>query len=571
VIPGSAIRGMLRNLVAIISDSALVTDPRSVPVFRAVAARRPARRLGDAYRSVMQDVRAGYLHEGRDGEWIIQPARGWPEKGPRQHTFSHTSRTPPSRGASPDVTMLMTEPRADDRGGLPWTEPAIGGRGWGGGEAVRVATAGVRDKACDYVIHPQDDDATSLRVPEAVRRAYRDDASMTRNGPTGRLLSPPTWGGQSPPSFGVACFYVLDSSNTVAGLGGTLFFRIPGRPYRDFAPPPRARDMARRIFGAVLIPAVEGESRTGSEDAEADEVQIAPGHVACEDLRLDGVAGRGPFLAGSQYQTTRTALASPKPTCVQNYLGRADRKLATYLDDPATAARLRGFKLYPHNPQRVQAELVPLSDDWRHRWRDDKDQVITEVARSLGIEARQAAGAIRARSVIRPVAEGVTFTGRIRFTDLHAAELGALLVALQLRPDMRHKLGMARALGLGSVRVQVRQVTVTGTDSASSLFSEDGEGFAQDEARLDPESERCAAWKREFFRWITGTPKADESSFWKLERMAELEAILRWDTLIAPQCLATRPYSDPSWSERRLLPRAGGLPRIGNPRWAPPP
>jgi len=55
---------------------------------------------------------------------------------------------------------------------------------------------------------------------------------------------------------------------------------------------------------------------------------------------------------------------------------------------------------------------------------------------------------------MQPIAEGNQFKFKIRFNNLTNIELGALISAIQLPEGCAHKLGMAKALGLGSVQLE---------------------------------------------------------------------------------------------------------------------
>ncbi len=54
-------------------------------------------------------------------------------------------------------------------------------------------------------------------------------------------------------------------------------------------------------------------------------------------------------------------------------------------------------------------------------------------------------------SYIQPLDKGTTFQVRLDFVGLTAEEFGALLLAITLEEGMRHKIGYAKPLGLGSV------------------------------------------------------------------------------------------------------------------------
>ena len=61
---------------------------------------------------------------------------------------------------------------------------------------------------------------------------------------------------------------------------------------------------------------------------------------------------------------------------------------------------------------------------------------------------------------------GLRFTGRIRFHNLHRVELGALLWALSWggRPALRHGLGMGKPFGWGQVGVEIRGLDIAWQD-----------------------------------------------------------------------------------------------------------
>ncbi len=61
---------------------------------------------------------------------------------------------------------------------------------------------------------------------------------------------------------------------------------------------------------------------------------------------------------------------------------------------------------------------------------------------------------------IEPLDKGNEFTFDIRFTNLEEYELGLFLYSLQLEKGMAHKLGMGKALGFGSVEIDVEKVEV---------------------------------------------------------------------------------------------------------------
>lgn len=55
---------------------------------------------------------------------------------------------------------------------------------------------------------------------------------------------------------------------------------------------------------------------------------------------------------------------------------------------------------------------------------------------------------------IHPLNTGTRFRFHIDFTNLEAEELAVLLLAIRLEPDMRHKIGYGKPMGLGTVRLK---------------------------------------------------------------------------------------------------------------------
>lgn len=147
-------------------------------------------------------------------------------------------------------------------------------------------------------------------------------------------------------------------------------------------------------------------------------------------------------------ENVTAVLGQPHPSCVAHYLAPAGsdhfkkRKDATddkdgwnNLDGWFTARPLiRGWKRYWHRPIVDPQEFGPPNDN--------QDT----------------------QSHMRPLEAGATFTTTIEFRDLSLVELGALLFALNpgenaSKPAV-HKLGMGKALGWGSV-----EFSITGFDA----------------------------------------------------------------------------------------------------------
>lgn len=131
----------------------------------------------------------------------------------------------------------------------------------------------------------------------------------------------------------------------------------------------------------------------------------------------------------------QTILGSPQPTYFPSYIKQEKRQgkvigsYQTYMDD---SAEIRGWKRYP-----VRAEPLESNNNLGDN---------TDVQVNLK--------PIRANK-----SDTVSFTGKVRFHNLKPAELGALVWAITWgnNTSLRHAIGMGKALGFGQIGIQINQ------------------------------------------------------------------------------------------------------------------
>jgi CRISPR/Cas system CSM-associated protein Csm3 (group 7 of RAMP superfamily) len=78
-----------------------------------------------------------------------------------------------------------------------------------------------------------------------------------------------------------------------------------------------------------------------------------------------------------------------------------------------------------------------------------------------------------ANRYIQPLDNGTKFHVRIDFTNLEEDEFGALLLAVTLEENMRHKIGYGKPLGLGSISLSPTSLTLV---DYATRYTQTGEG-----------------------------------------------------------------------------------------------
>lgn len=192
---------------------------------------------------------------------------------------------------------------------------------------------------------------------------------------------------------------------------------------------------ACRVFGWV-----HGEAeRIGKTEraAYAGRVQFTHGKPIPETLK-------------PMAEITLAILASPKPTTTRFYLIPLSGRPVDGLDEEQAGYdgpnRLRGRKFYRHQGKADKEEYTRAGGK-----RDDQNRTIR--------------GALD---------KGSAFTFNVEFENLEEVELGALLWSLEIE-GMKHRLGFAKPLGLGSVSVRVIELKVLTPRVRYAALN--GEGF----------------------------------------------------------------------------------------------
>ncbi|MBQ6976041.1 MAG: TIGR03986 family CRISPR-associated RAMP protein, partial [Selenomonadaceae bacterium] len=201
-------------------------------------------------------------------------------------------------------------------------------------------------------------------------------------------------------------------------------------------------------------------------------------------------------------KTLQTAAAhplmQPNPTSYQIYLHQGEKDLNHW---DTSNAILRGYKLYWHN-KIWDWKATPAELDL------DKDKPPEK----------------RLTKNLTPLSKGITFKSKIRFQNLSAVELGALMMIFDLNgaKNAAYKIGMGKPLGFGSIKI-TPTLFIESADAYENIF--DDNGWKNPYQKVDAAKYLDAFKKHVDTQNMTAT--------W-LKVMDELNAILDWQNKPAP-------------------------------------
>jgi len=298
---------------------------------------------------------------------------------------------------------------------------------------------------------------------------------------------------------GIPVFYIEYSdknSGTRIAFGHTGMFRLPyKKTIGEHVPVNHKNDSVTDFAEAVFGNATTFASRVFFEDAlctEEDSQKVLMG------VRIPPV------------------LSSPKPTSFQNYLEQ-DNNNKENLNHYNSDASVRGNKMYWH---RDAGEI-----DWIDNSKYNK----------------------KINTKINPVKPGTLFKGKIRFENLSGTELGALISALNLPGNFRHKIGMAKPLGLGTIKVTVALNLSDRKKRYSDLFTEwnPGNVSSPEEAKL---------FQDKFEKYILNALEEKKSSVWEIDRINQLKVMLDYNNKPCNEDTRYQTIEPNEFKKRNILP-----------------
>jgi CRISPR-associated protein (TIGR03986 family) len=453
-IPGASIKGMLRNLVEILSFSRLAPVNEYTPPWRDIKDDNYMKKFiqwpptGNP-KQIHLKVKTGYLYsEGAD--YYIHPCdvarveqtalkslnpaynfKEWNNAARRNEPVGYDVKAS-TWGAKRNVTFSYT---LDDSASPPEPKDSFPhGRNREGAYTLEiyyrkakfpgtvpgevVFTGKMQRKHMEFIFHSEDTNR-KIPIPQEVFKRFEkqssDEQMVKRKDCEGKYGQ----GGKGKPIF------YLEAADKVESIGLAQMFRHTyAHSIKELlkSSATNDRDFAQTLFGTV-----DGDTLKG---------RIAVSHAEC----LNPVEYPGEI---------RTVLGLPRATCIPHYItqrtsgqncvfskatkrnGRPTNEFTNQGFDNFNNvnAGLRGFKRYWH---KQEVEPVPPPD-----------------------------GNDNLTLYLHPLGPGSTFCFTVHVDGVTTAELGAIFIAIELWLNHAHKLGMGKSLGLGSVEAHIDRMKIT--------------------------------------------------------------------------------------------------------------
>lgn len=474
VIPGSSLRGMLRNLVEIVSFSKIerVSDNQRL-FFRAVAANPNKDSSGKEYKQYVfsKNIEAGYLSKDNEG-WYIQPAKvfeketfAWVREKEINLSnikkFNDDEYYPQYISISYETIDRDMSDRAKRLFALNVDLANIykaKGVLVTSGNMKQGSESSPRRNHC--IVFEKNATSPKLRIDDKAIEHYR-------NALTDFQKLPPfdkNWGMLNE-NCSVVFYYPPETGNKVGFFGQSPNFRIPYSPEGNGQ-------------AATVVDFIPSNVNNQNNSSIIDLADAIFGWVKKDKKLPQNVRQRGSrvYITDAKYKFDKNGiwykgnpddtlilqiLSEPKPTCFQHYLVQPDdtkadqSKLKHYANEPKLETVIRGHKLYWHKG---------INPDIEHP------------------EGNNASG--NQITKIKPINRKVTFEFNIHFENLTKIELGAILWILDIAQSDKYrlKLGMGKPLGMGAVKIEPYLYLSDRTSRYGKLFN--GNNWANEETKV---------------------------------------------------------------------------------------
>lgn len=531
IIPGSTLRGMLRELVSILSYGKVTQVDKERKLF-ARAFMDQAKGLEVWYKQHLSETRK--INGNR--YTFTKALGGYLQYNPRSDVYSIV----PAKKSGNDTWRRIRHQNLEDAMGgalQPFTYHSDPLDDYSG--SWLVVSGPMDSKRHEYIINPLDNNAEPIPIKPQLRKDYEADCEQAESSrsfdggnntrykldinllkwakePALRALP------EGNEYIGVPVFYITDSQGNIIAFGSAPFFRLPynktiGNHLYGAHTDETSIDLAERMFGIIA------DDKTNAGDLPKIRKTGFGGHIKVGNAVLQE-PGDDKFL--DPFYLT---LMGPKSTTFQHYLVQTSpevRDLKTWND----GVPIRGIKMYWHK-----------SVDTNTTETEDTDM----------------------NSKLRPLKQGVRFNFSIQFENLTSIELGALLTALQLKKGMAHKIGMGKPLGYGSALITDIELQLIGGKTRYKSLIPDGVASA---FNLGIKPGKVETFVEDFQNLIVSNvsnyERDNQSDFWSLKRMQEVKAMMTYPGDGAFDQKIYLPLN--AFRSRKILPRASVVGRVTN-------
>ncbi|MSN96889.1 TIGR03986 family CRISPR-associated RAMP protein [Campylobacter sp. FMV-PI01] len=307
---------------------------------------------------------------------------------------------------------------------------------------------------------------------------------------------------------GIPCFYAItnkkndpdDKYKEQVFFGHTSYFRIP---YQN-------------SIGDIIDKNLKDDKRLDLTQAIFGKDKVLATRVFFEDASLKN---EPKWLTKNDVEII---LSSPKPTSYNLYLEQKGVKNVSEIKHyDSQDAKIRGYKFYHHQNFNLNHHNGKMKQNTNENMKKH----------------------------IKPLDSENIFKTKIRFESLSDIELGALLFVLNLPQNCYHKIGMAKPLGFGKIEIKANLKIYDLEKRYSTLFDENSE-FC--EPNLENSSQNFIS---KFQKFILDKLGEDKKSLWEVDRLKELEIMLRDDKKADFSYMELGDFKD----KDKILPKVGEL------------
>lgn len=440
-LPGSSLRGMLRNVIEIASFGKFCRIDNSILSHRDLHDKK----YTNAFRNKKN---AGWLvYNDEKKEWALYPVEYYrvedsllekiyhPEKSYKERCEPQERRK--TLNGNPVIYFELNGEIADHISGKSFQ---------GATKGYTVLTGQPGSKKKDFIF----EEKTSKKIDsiDEIKRIFQGvNEANPANQKKGYNLNDELKDFQKNNYPGIPVFYLADSNGNPESLGLSQMYRLP--------------------YKKTLMDAVLHSSELHGEESRMDLPECIFGKI---DNNKSSLRGRVQFEDAvgknvSLDSMVTTILGNPKPSFYPNYIEQNPRKgdYTTLMDDDV---RLRGWKRYP--VRNTPNPLVPENEQ------KQQQQKFMESSQQENSSDKKQKNQDNLITKFEPLKKNSVFEGKIHFHNLKPEELGALLWAITWNnnKELSHSIGMGKPYGFGQIKAEIKSLSFLENSTISNDYAE---------------------------------------------------------------------------------------------------